>query len=560
MAVSSLKFRIEGDSTSALRAISDVRRQATDLGGELQRSIGDKLKGVFSVVAVEEMVRRTGEWATELQKTAQGLGMTGESLQTLRVMAERAGVPTEKLFNFYNKLEAAAIKAANGNAKLRASFDALGANKKPLRGEGRYSTAELFQQTLAGASNPRGPAAIQEIYSTKNARQIGMLARESKGKTQEEYQSAHQSQIVPESETVSVARAWQQIGEDLKSIGVTLAPVVHMVLSIVDGLTKMVSGTIATISDQFKDIGKLFSGKMSFADFAVKGVARNHGIAAGAGNLIPQTISGLGNMGSSILGLKKRFNWKWFNPDLSGLSEEEQRNATSAGEAAGTIATFGYGPVARGIGMGARGVESTAGVVGAKTLAGEAGGLAAKMGGTGGLMREGLLGTGIPNALKHILKNKTEAAYYKTIDAMERELGIQVTRTEDVAAIVDLAMSKLQKLPTISLIKMSRKLGLAGDLAMAGGLGETDINNSDLFGWKDGEPPDRRGILSKLGQGGQGGGAGSGNLAIGGTFGVDISSKIMHLNESMVDLLQKIVDNTMPDTGSSSDDGGDGTM
>src|ERR1039458_3998667 len=348
MAVSSLKFRIEGDSTSALRAISDVRRQATDLGGELQRSIGDKLKGVFSVVAVEEMVRRTGEWATELQKTAQGLGMTGESLQTLRVMAERAGVPTEKLFNFYNKLEAAAIKAANGNAKLRASFDALGANKKPLRGEGRYSTAELFQQTLAGASNPRGPAAIQEIYSTKNARQIGMLARESKGKTQEEYQSAHQSQIVPESETVSMARAWQQIGEDLKSIGVTLAPVVHFVLLMVDGLAKMVSGAISELFNIGGGIGKgikaLFGGDKAGAEFAQWGRERSERNKA--------SVSGM------TFGLWKPKAKDGESSAYTIISEEARRQAAGGGEALTTLVTMGAGPL-RMAGKGVMGMKSS---------------------------------------------------------------------------------------------------------------------------------------------------------------------------------------------------------
>ncbi len=42
------------------------------------------------------------------------------------------------------------------------------------------------------------------------------------------------------------------------------------------------------------------------------------------------------------------------------------------------------------------------------------------------------------------------------------------------------------------------------------------------------------------------GGGGSGNLAIGGVYGVDIQTKIVSLNTKMVSLLEAIVENTSP--------------
>jgi len=86
--------------------------------------------------------------------------------------------------------------------------------------------------------------------------------------------------------------------------------------------------------------------------------------------------------------------------------------------------------------------------------------------------------------------------------------------------------------------------GLAG--VNTTGIGLQDINNSESFPNEKITPPDRSGIPN-LGRGNGGeGGPGSGNLAIGGVFGHDLQSKVVELNTAMVDLLQKIVENTTP--------------
>ena len=572
MAVSSLKFRIEGENSSALRSISDVKRHAHELGSELQKSIGDKLKGVFSIIAVEEMVRRTAEWSLELQQTARGLGMTGEALQTLRVMAEKAGVPTEKLFSFYSKMEAAATKAANGNAKLKASFHALGVDTNKLKGEGRYSSSELFSKTLSGALKPGGGAAIQDIYGSKNALQIGMLARETKGKSPAEYQEANKSQIIPEEDTIAMARAWDQIGDDLKSIGNKLVPIIRLVLTIVDGVLKIVNGSIGTI-------GKLLTpsewNKVSTAP-GVEGISRN-AIRAGtvgrsAANFIPGTAAGLVSL--ATLG---NYNpkWKWMNSGAETygniLSEEGYREAEGLGEGLSNIATFGVGTAARALGMGAKG----AGAAGEMLTGGRAGAglgrLGKKIGATGSEGGRygggGLVGKGgdvvyeklyqrkLNSILKSPRKLSKEGLY---VDASGnyrfKETGGIVSKEEVIDYVNESIWNELGYVKNSESILGN--IGSAGTLISAGQIGADDIANSEMFKGEGAPPPDRRGALSKIGQGGAGG-PGSSNLAIGGVFGVDIQSKIVALNGQMVDLLQQIVENTTPDidSGGSEDEG-----
>lgn len=296
MPATSLRFRIEGDNSSALRSLSDVKRSANDLGSELQRSIGDKMKSVFSVTVVEEVVRRTGEWATELQRSSRELGVTAEQLQTIRVMAERAGVAQDKIFSFYERLESRATQAANGNTKLLRSFNALGISMSDLKGPNRLGTAELFQKTLGGVQNE---GAMQNIYGSKNYLELRALGREAGGKSLAQYQESRRSQIVSNETVDSMSQAWIHIIEDIRSLGNKLRPIVGLVLTLVDGILKMVNGVVGEVGNLltggWKGIKALFGGNKAGSEFVQWGKERelrNKASLAGAGNFL---TFGLGN-------------------------------------------------------------------------------------------------------------------------------------------------------------------------------------------------------------------------------------------------------------------------
>jgi hypothetical protein len=542
MAVSSLKFRIEGENSSALRSIADVKREAKGLGDELQKSIGDKLKGVFSVVAVEEMVRRTGEWATELQKTARALGMTGEQYQALAVMAERAGVSVDKIHNYYNKLEAAATKAANGNVKLAQSFHALKINPSDLTGPNRLNTSELFYKTLAGGGNGN-EGALQSIYGAKAYLDIRALGKEANGRNGPQYQAAHESQIVSEADSLAMTRGMMLIKEDLKSIVNHLATPIHLVLSIVDGFAKMVNGLVAVataaIRNPFLGIKAIFGGqaeKDAWKQDTAQGKTRIKSMYKGIGNFLP--------------GLVSFGNWQPF-----GRPETEaEREGAGAGEGLGTLATFGVSPWAKAAGLGARGIESAAGVVGAETLAGKAGAAAANFSGIGGTglsgiaSRVGALGVSTIRSALKTMSIPEILNWVKTGSGgnkMLQNMFVKMSPREIIAW-------------ARGIDKYTGPMGIAGAGYSAAGIGAADIAGSDLFSGGLGPPPTRQGILSRLGEGGTGGGSGSKNLAIGGVFGADIQSKIIQLNSKMVELLQQIVENTTPDIDSGGESEGAG--
>lgn len=551
----SLKFRIEADNSSGLRGVSQFGRAVHDLGGDIQRHIGDKLKDVFKITFIEETVRRTAEWATELAKASKELGVSVESLQALKVAAERAGIEQGKIFDYFQKIEAGALKALNGNKKLAESFRQLGISSAELR---KASTQDLMAKAMERGTTPAGKVALLDIFGPKEILNVQSLMTEMKGKTIEQYAEAHESQIVPSEQIKLIATAWINVLEDIKSIAVKLSPLVTTVLAIVDGVMKMVNGVFGTITGMIGDVAAGL-GHMSTGDFKTgftrmsRGGARTAYMGAGLAKGLT-----FGFFDPAIDKWMKPFG-DWLAQQKGGidLSEEGKREAEGAGEALANLGLFGTSAITKGIGAGARTVSSAAELIGAEGAATSAGKFASKM--------SGKAGGGLISRSKFLRRKFSQQA---TIEAsalelkLERQLGLSfqdIRKAEDINALSDLLTEKMgfgtgklaqQRLARYLREQTQGKISSVGQLyqfAHAGLTGFSEMEMSDLFGDLGGATPgsaNRGTMLRNLGS--AMGGAGSGALSVGGVYGVDIQSKLMSLNQTMVDLLQQIVVNTTP--------------
>ena len=519
MPVSSLRFRMTAENNQVLSSLNQVSNAANKLGNDLQRSIGDKLAGVFDVLVIEKMVVKTGEWATELTKASRELGIGTEEMQALEVMSKRAGVNTEKLFSYYNKLESAATKAAGGNTKLISSFKALGIEMKDLRGPDRKGTGELFQMSLQGMG-PNGisnEGAAQSIYGAKNYFDVQALARESKGRTIGQYKEAHAGEILPAGEVSTISKAWQSITEDFSAIGTELKPLAGLILTIVDGVVKMIRGIVTAVTDAVTSIPNLVKHPLKTLG---RGLENVQAMGGGLIGMVPGATWAINKMMGQTTG-----GQNYLDAGLEKMTEERRRSYEGAGEGVGTLLTFGTAPILKGAGMGVKGIGATAGFAGADTLAANAG----KLGGT----LEKLGKEGILTPLANKLGNK--------IGDFELSRKI-MTGIEEDGSLVEMTIPKI--LGRKSLFRSGLKgVGIAGESFMAGGVGKEDISKNTFGDIGIGDiRPSRTGMLGRIG--GFGSGGGSGNLAMGGVFGVDIQGKIISLNSKMVDLLEQIVINT----------------
>ena len=535
MASNSLRFRIEADNSSAIRGLSEVQAKAKGLGKDLQEEVGKKLQSAFSVTVIEEAVRRTGEWATTLAKSAQQLGVGTDALQALQVAAERSGVPIEKINTFYDKVESNALKALSGNQKLRDSFKALGIDIAALKST---PATALVQQMFAGAKNPGGQGALLNIFGTKNLREVSALGREMGGKSIEQYGEEHKSQIVPNEQVSQMATAWTHIIEDVRSIGSKLAPIASLLLIFVDGVLKMVNGL-------FGEFGNILEGMKltikswlpSFLGGSKKGSVeqRQNDIAlnewSAKRELRNQAFVG-GLKSFATLGIKG-------HDKIEGLSEEEQREASGGAEGLASIATFGVGGIAKAIGGGVKGAGAASEMVGLSKLGETMGTAGEAIGNTGAgtFLEDGLFGT----AKNYMIKRKVRAYAAKRIAAMRRG---GTTQEEIMANLPNLEKEFYRKFS-----KQYQQLGNVGmvlNANAAGGIGTRDVESDPLFNYGNGNNPTstNRNPLLNLGGIGSLFGGGSNNLSMGGVFGADLQGKIIALNTQQVSLLQKIVENT----------------
>lgn len=546
--LNSLRLRLEVDNASVMRGMSQVDQKIIQTGHTVQEHLTDKLKGAFAIGAIEEMVRRTGEWNLELDRTAEKLQVSREHLQALRILAEHAGVAVEKIQTYYNKMEVASLNALKGNHKLSESFKALKTNatevNRAFTSGDKEAQGNLLAKMVGARGNPGGQEAVMNIFGPKAVTDINSLGRQLGGGTVDDYAKQHESQILPEDSVKENAKAWELFLENAKSLAIKFNPVVVGILKIIEGLTNMINGTLKTIG--------AFANPMNWLSQKGRDILTLRGGAVGRSivNTIPQLLSGIGNIGSKALGYGHRFDWHWMDDSRkaygNALTEEQHKESEGMGDALTTVATFGAGPAAKVLGFGTKAAGAAATFAKAEGMGGKLGALGKTLGGA----KDAGIADRIISA---VMKNPKGEA----MSAVMKDLGIDMAEVGELNAADGAALktlieerlaSKLGKGAAIS--KLVSSLGYAGAGFAAG---SRDVNNAiahddamkalEAGGGKGGA-----GVNPALlhGMSGLNFAGGSGNLAVGGVFGVNIQAKLVTLNQRMVSLLEKLVSNTNP--------------
>lgn len=129
------------DTSQGMAALAQIQNKMKSVGDTARSELAQKLKTVFSVVAIEEAVRRTGEWALQLQNTAKQLGINSEALQALQLIARNTGAPEEAIVGMFENVSKSAQGAMDFNQELITSFLQLKITLEDIRNSTRE---ELF--------------------------------------------------------------------------------------------------------------------------------------------------------------------------------------------------------------------------------------------------------------------------------------------------------------------------------------------------------------------------------------------------------------------------------
>lgn len=286
----SIDWKVGVDGSQGISALTQLQAKMKDVGNTARSELSQKLKTVFEVAAIEEAVRRTAQWAQEIQQTSKQLGVSAEALQTLQTIANKTGLPQDAVTGMFENITRARDQALAGNTDLIISFQNLGVSIRDLQ---TLTKSELFGKFLKGL--PAGNIQNAAMYLRQSVAQttgntpenyINEVTNQTKRDFVGYMKAQEESGAVLSEGTISqLSATWTDILQQFREMGNTLKPAAGFLLGIVDTFVTALSG-IAQALKNGKDIlvgiltgniGKVKSGGMDLkglGDNATYGVAK----------------------------------------------------------------------------------------------------------------------------------------------------------------------------------------------------------------------------------------------------------------------------------------------
>ena len=160
MADNDVLIRIRGDVNDINAKLTDLRGHIgkvtsesknafTGLSGVLNNMFSLPAMGIATLTAIASglamIAKHSIDSADQLYKMSQKVGMSVETLATLKYAADLADVELEKLQTGLVKLSKNAVEAANGSGEAKSAFDALGISVKNQNGTLKTSDQLLYE-------------------------------------------------------------------------------------------------------------------------------------------------------------------------------------------------------------------------------------------------------------------------------------------------------------------------------------------------------------------------------------------------------------------------------
>jgi hypothetical protein len=527
-----VEFKIGVDGQQGIKTLDLMQQKFKSLGNTVKTEFGDKVKAAVTVAAIEESIRRTGEWAQQLERSAIALGTTTDKLQALNLLADKSNVEQGKLTGWFDTVDSKRREAIAGNYDLVQSFQALGATYQDLQ---HMSKSDLFGKLLSNVSlqnvvsgTPMGNAA-ENVLGNGSLPQFQAVQKVAGGQnlTQFTDSALANKQIVEGGDVSSMSQQWAKIKQDLEQALKALTPIGRLVLSLVEILSEALLGATRVFTELGGVIKGLFTGDLKAIQTNLKGLL---------GGLLTNAVFGLAKIITSVIDLVGGFFNSWIRkiPGMSKLVPDYKSGGGATGmvqsvqdsynkkfniEAGDVRGGEGLGNLAGVVGTGGAGAVARAGT---KSLL-EAAGLAEKVGAVGTSGR--LLNMAIKTN-RYAESNGLAGAAVRRL--MLRDAG--KASGDEMPFMVNRANAFARTAGILS-------TGIVGAIAAqnnstTGANGQVRAGDNQYHGVPWNQAPT---VFT---------GEGSAALKIGGTFGSGIQARLIRLNEEQISLLSQISKNT----------------
>ena len=274
-----INFTIGVDNTKGLAGVSQFRDSVNSLSKEVGGEITRKLKMLFSAAAIEESVRRTGEWAQALSQSSKEIGIGTEALQLLQNLAKKTGTPEDAVVGMFKNIAKARQEAINGNVDLQNSFNQLGKSMSDLLSNksveefGGEMLSVLGKNVGNGASglnreavqNITGGTPEQYIQDISNMFGKGTL----KSKIEE---GKKLGEIVGSENISSMSETMNEVGMTLKNLMQEFIPIFKILLGLFNTFINSLSGVMFSLNETGNILLNVFRAEWSKAAQNIKNI------------------------------------------------------------------------------------------------------------------------------------------------------------------------------------------------------------------------------------------------------------------------------------------------
>jgi hypothetical protein len=555
MSASSIQYTVGADTSKGIANLKNFQSVAKDTGKQIQEAFGKKLTQIVSFIAIEQAIRRTGEWAEQIQQTSRALGVTAEQTQALQRIASTLGLNPTTTTDMFSNMESAAQDALNGNEKLLRSFNKLGVTMEDLRNK---THGNLWNEIMGkvpaelGSSDMFTRDSVQNIFKTPE-QDVEAIKSNPKGTDL----AANATGAVSNEDTALLAQEWANFKTDLSDLGNSMKPVVGLFISLADalvnalhalvdlgsGVKNLVMGPIRTVLGGFGGKDHWWNNILNSKGWAETklGASKIGGVGAGVFTGLGKGMTGIADF---VTGGGYHLTDK-YTKRLGEITEDLKVNkdaltAMKHGEGLGQIAplllTEGSSALIRGAGTTAFNAGAKLESMGLPSLGLQRAGLATDV--AGYKLAKSLSTSSVING-----KEVSDLVAAENLKKILNDPAISSSLTPAQKASSVVRLSELQrKIANNAAVELAvlRTVGPAGAALTSGsayGKGLAATGKQAIDGTQIYDPFAPQFAMKSLGA--------SKNVNIGGMFGSG-TNQIIRLNQKMVELLTIIQYNTSP--------------
>jgi len=500
------------DGTQAMSTLGAFQSKMKDVGNTARSELAQKLKTVFEVTAIEEAVRRTAQWAYEIQQTSKALGISAEALQALQLIAGKTGIPQDAVVGMFENIAKARDEALSGNQELQVSFNQLGVTLSDLQS---LTKSELFGKMMSNMPSDITKAnmvlrsGVKNITGATPENYINAIVAQliaSGGFSGYQSSNKKSGDIIGDDTTADLHATWANMLQNLKKAGIELTPIAQFFVNLVNTFVNGLLGLIDIVKGGFD----LLEGKWSSAFERIVGTLANAGMALG--KMIVNLVYFIPNLIYKIPGIGKLFK----NKDQFGTGALNYINDQQ--DLMNNTYHFSKDTVQHGEGFGYS--VGTALLLKDSNLAGDIKNMAKAK--SKAITASDKFDVEVVGGEKDgVLKDEWAAEY----NAKVVNKGGSIK--DELAAEYNAKVVHPKYVKTSEIATMASTISTTSQAGLVHGLSPADV------------PP----IIPNIGNFVNIGGGGNGNnpmLKMGGTFGSGFQSKLIRLTEQMVEFLGKI--------------------